>query len=232
MTAVTASPQPAVREADQRLLHSPAVAAALVSGVLAIVVAVVGHMLAGSWRSQNHEKALEVRTALATDMSKSFTLAVGAAQEIASGLVVGPTPGPSEHAAAVQAAFGAGYAQWQINGGRVAAELSARFADEEIVHEWNLYRLAVTRFYRLSAVLPANERDYLIRYVRSYLRHMTTRPWAVGTVPRHVRWGALEQSRKFSRSLAYRRTYDKLSAAFLSLGDVFVQEVLRLRPEV
>lgn len=34
------------------------------------------------------------------------------------------------------------------------------------------------------------------------------------------------------RSLAYRRTYDKLSSSFLSLGDAFVEEVLKLHPEV
>jgi hypothetical protein len=212
------------------LFHSPAIAAALLSGAIALVVAFVGPMVARTW--QNHEKRLEVRTILATDMSRSFTMAVGAGQRVASGLVYGPTGDRARNAAIVQAAYNAGLGQWQVDGGRVTAELSARFGDDAIVHEWSLYRLAVTRFYRLSAVLPATDRRYLVSYVRSYFEHVETIPSAASAAPRNVNWSVLRKNRRFSRSLAYRRAYDQLSSSFLSLGDAFVEEMLELDPKV
>jgi hypothetical protein len=235
MAAIAASPaeQIGIKEKGHglaTLVHSPAVAAALLSGAFAIVVGLAAPMLARTW--QNHEKALEVRTTLATDMSKSFTMALGASQRVASGLVYEPTGDRDRNAAVVQAAYNAGLGRWQIDGGRITAELSARFTGNDIVHEWSLYRLAVARFYRLSAVLPADDRPYLIGYVRSYLDHMKTVPWAASALPQNVGWDVLQKNKRFSRSLAYRRTYDKLSASFLSLGDALVGEVLTLHPEV
>jgi hypothetical protein len=213
------------------LLFSPAMTAALLSGVIAIVVAFVG--LLPTLQAQRHEKQLEIRTELAADMGKSFTMAVGAAQRVASGLIYGPTGNRARNAAVVQNAYNSGLGQWQIDGSRIMAELSARYPESPIVREWALYRLAVTRFYRLSAVLPPGERPEFISKLRTYFKYMrATAPWAVNAVPRdeRVNWTRLEQNRKFKRSIEYRRTYDQLSASFLSLGDAFVEEMLKLRP--
>jgi hypothetical protein len=214
------------------LVHSPAVAAALVSGAIAAVVALAGPTLARKW--QNHEKTLEVRTTLATDMSKSFTMAVGAGQRVASGLIYGPTGDRHRNAAVVQAAYNTGLGQWQVDGGRITAELNARYAGSEIIHDWKVYRLAVTRFYRLSAALPGNQRRFFVGYVRKYYTNMQAMPWAASALPnvKAKEWTALEKSKKFRKSLAFRRSYDKVSSSFLSLGDAFVGEVLKLHPQV
>ena len=214
------------------LVHSPAVAAALVSGALALVVALAGPTLARKW--QNHEKTLEVRTTLATDMSKSFTMAVGAGQRVASGLIYGPTGDPHRNAAVVQSAYNAGLGQWQVDGGRIAAELSARYSDRAILHDWKVYRLAVTRFYRLSAAMPGNQRRFFVRYVRKYYTNMQGVSWASAALPKVTKkeWAALRKDKKFRKSLAFRRSYDKVSSSFLSLGDAFVGEVLKLHPQV
>ena len=212
-------------------LHSPAVAAAVLSTATALIVAFVGPMVQRT--AQNHEKGLEVRTALATDMSKSFTMAIGSGQRVASGLIYATTGDRNRNAAVVQAAYNAGLGRWQIDAGRISAQLSARFQDDGIVRRWRSYRLAVTRFYRLSAVLPAGERRYLAVHLRSYFAHLrTVDPSLAPALPRKVRWNALMRTKRFSRSVAYRRTYDKLSASFLSLGDAFVGEVVKLRPDV
>jgi hypothetical protein len=235
MAAIAASPSERIsgREKAQgvaALIHSPAVAAALLSGLIALVAALVGPMLARS--VQSHEKALEVRTTLATDMSKSFTMAVGAGQRVASGLIYGPTGDRHRNAAAVQGAYNAGLGQWQVDGGRITAELSARYTGNDIIKKWQRYRLAVTRFYRLSAALPAQQRGSFVGLVKSYFKEMKAVSWAPPAVRQKVDWGALEQSKGFRSSVRYRRAYDKVSAAFLSLGDAFVEQVLTLHPEV
>jgi hypothetical protein len=214
------------------LVHSPAVAGALVSGAIAVIVAVLAPTLAQKW--QNHAKRLEVRTTLATDMSKSFTLAVGAGQRVASGLIYGPTGNRRRNAAVVQAAYNSGLGQWQVDGGRITAELTSRYAGSPIIHDWKVYRLAVTRFYRLSAAIPGNQRGFFVRYVRKYYTNMQAVPWAASALPavKPTEWAALGKSKKFRKSLGFRRSYDKVSSSFLSLGDAFVAEMLTLRPQV
>jgi hypothetical protein len=217
------------------LIRSPAVLAALLTtllgGLIALVGTVVGPMVATG--VQNHEKSLEVRTALATDMSRSFTMAVGAGQRVASGLIYGPTGNRKQNAAVAQAAYNAGLGQWQVDGGRIAAELTARYRGDPIIQQWRLYRLAVTRFYRLSAVIPGDQRRFFVRYVRAYFKQMRGFEWARSArLPKNVKWGALERTKRFRHHLNYRRTYDKLSASFLLLGDAFVGQIVKLHPDV
>jgi hypothetical protein len=215
--------------AISRVFHPAHVATAL----LGLVGVFGGPMVAQ--KLQNHEKSLQVETTLATDMSKSFTMAIGAGQRVASGLIYEPTGDRHKNAAAVQAAYNAGLGQWQVDGGRIGAALAARYKKDTIIGEWRRYRLAVTRFYRLSALVPGDERRSFVRGVQLYLERMRGIPWAASAVPGKrtvVNWQALRQIRNFKKSKAFRRTYDKVSAAFLLLGDAFVQETLNLRPEV
>jgi hypothetical protein len=235
MASIAASPAERISTGQKKLslgalVQSPAVAAALLSGLIALVAALVGPMLARNL--QNHEKALEVRTTLATDMSKSFTMAVGAGQRVASGLIYGPTGDPIENAAVVQGAYNAGLGQWQVDGGRITAELSARYSGS-IVGHWTRYRRAVTRFYRLSAVLPAHTRRAFVADIQSYFTYVKTKePWAGSAIPKRVNWAALGRVKGFRDTPEYRTTYDQLSAAFLSLGDAFVERIVKLQPEV
>jgi hypothetical protein len=84
----------------------------------------------------------------------------------------------------------------------------------------------------LSAALPGDQRGAFVRYVKRYFKEMKAIPWAAPAVRVNVDWAALRQSKKFRKSVRYRRAYDKASAAFLSLGDAFVEQVLKLHPEV
>jgi hypothetical protein len=234
MSAIAAT-RPRERSTDKSLslgalLHSPAVATALVGATITALGWFVGPMVAN--KAQNHEKSLEVRTTLATDMSKSFTMAVGASQRVASGLIYGPTGDPVKNAAVVQGAYNEGLGHWQVNGGRITAELSARYTDA-IVGKWTRYRRAVTRFYRLSAVLPAHTRRAFVTDINRYFRDLKKKePWARPAIPKRVNWAALLKVKGFRDTPEYRTTYDQLSGAFLSLGDAFVEQVVKLPPKV
>lgn len=213
------------------LLQSPAVAAALLSGVVALLAAFVGPMVARSF--QNREKSLELKTTLATDMSTSFTQAVGAGQRVASGLIYGPTGNRHRNAAVVQAAYNAGLGQWQIDAGRIGAELAARYKDEDFSYQWRRYKNAVTRFYRLSAAIPAGDRSSYANRTWTYLTQMKRVPWAGTAISLSgVDWPPLYQTKKFRKNASYRRAYDRVSSMFLMLGDAFVNEMLTLHPEV
>jgi hypothetical protein len=233
MSTIAASPPRAIGvdrpQGRWAFIHSPTVAAAVLGLVATLLGAVVGPMM--TTRAQNHEKSLDVRTTLATDMSKSFTTAVGAGQRVASGLIYGPTGDRRRNAAAVQAAYNSGLGRWQVDGGRIAAELSARYTGT-VVEEWKRYRFAITRFYRLSAALPGDERRLFVADVQSYFDRMKIVTWAASAIPAKVDWPALRQTRKFRKSPRYRKAYDALSNSFLSIGDAFVNQVLKLQPEL
>ena len=80
--------------------------------------------------------------------------------------------------------------------------------------------------------LPGDERQYFIGYVRSYFKHLKAVPWAAPIVPKMKKsdWAVPQRSKRFS--VEYRRTYDKLSASYISLGEAFLGRMLKLHPEV
>jgi hypothetical protein len=63
-------------------------------------------------------------------------------------------------------------------------------------------------------------------------QHMEAKPWATAALPGAVEWQTLQKTKRFRKSAPYRRAYDKVSASFLSLGDAFVGEVLKLHPQI
>jgi hypothetical protein len=97
-------------------------------------------------------------------------------------------------------------------------------------------RMRPERSRLLSArrALEAIQRRDFIRRVRAYLKDTREMAWAAPVVPRDhtVNWQALERERGFSRSVSYRQTYDRLSSAFLALGDAFIGQMLKLRPQI
>lgn len=234
MSSIAASPPKETNLAKPlslRILHSPAVATALLGAIITVFGWFVGPMVARTL--QNREKSLDVKTTLATDMSKSFTQAVGAGQRVASGLIYGPTGNRHRNAAVVQSAYNAGLGQWQVDAGRIGAELAARYQDPAFVYQWRRYKNAVTRFYRLSAALSAGDRASFVNRTQAYFTKVKkTVPWASPAISLGVDWTPLYQAKKFRKSVKYRRAYDKVSALFLSLGDAFVDEMLKLHPEV
>jgi hypothetical protein len=234
MSSIAASPPKDTTLARPLSLRSVVRSPGAAKALLGLIVTGLGWFVAPmvAQKLQDHEQKLQVRTTIATDMSKSFTTAVGAGQRVASGLIYGPTGDRRRNAAVVQSAYNAGLGQWQVDGGRITAELSARYTGNDIVAEWQGYRLAVTRFYRLSAALPAYQRQTFVGYVKAYFEEMKDVSWAPPAISAKVDWAALRQSKKFRKSLRYRQAYDEVSTAFLSLGDAFVEQVLQLHPEV
>jgi hypothetical protein len=238
MSTIAADAPKGIRAKRRRrrtaLIHSPVLiaglATTLLGGLLALAGTLGGPMVAST--VQKRAKSLDVKTTLATDMTSSFTEAVGAGQRVASGLTYGPTGDRRRNAAVVQSAYNAGLGQWQVDAGRVGAELAARYNNKAFITQWRRYKNAVTRFYRLSAALSAGDRTSYVNRTWSYFTRMKRVPWASRAISLAVDWGPLYQTKKFRKNARYRRAYDKVSSVFLSLGDAFVDHMLSLHPEV
>src|SRR5262249_17840742 len=121
------------KQAAKGLLSSPLVVALVTAGLTVLVVP----FLTREW--QNHEKQLNLKTAIAIDMSRSSANAVGAGRRVGTGVVYAVTADPRVNRAVIQDAYNRGFGQWQVDKGRLSAELFARFSGDPVVGDWRGY---------------------------------------------------------------------------------------------
>ena len=212
-----------------KLAITGGVFAAIISGVFAVLVAFMAPELARGW--QTHDKRIEVRTAIATELSRSFTRAIGAGQRVGDGLIYGPTGDASANAAVVQAECNRGLGQWRIDSGRLDAELAARYPDNPIVGAWHVYTAAVVEYFRLGAGIPESDRLQLVTALRGYLNRVT-RPNSSVPVIAASNWRAMTRVAHFHKRPDFHRAYDKVSEALLTLGDRYVEQELNLKKPI
>jgi hypothetical protein len=262
--ATVAAPQPVgqrfkslVAHARARLAHSlnwlfssPLIVAIVAAALTATVVP----LLTREW--QKNEKQLAVKTALATDMSRSLTQAIGAGRRIGTGLVYAPTTNQAENKAVIQGEYNRGLGTWQVDRGRLEAQLVARYSGDQIedggpriAAEWSSYARAVEHFYRLGAVIPGDVRFALVTTLRSYFESLRTKPWAshllgnrawadLGEKVASLRNRPSARERRANLALFYekqgvfRRSYSTVADTLLLVGERFVERLLELKPQV
>ena len=194
--------------------------------ILILAVGTVLTFLAGfvtqelTTRSQNHQKRLELKTSLASEIDRSFTTAVGIARSVGTGTVFSSTGEPVTRAG-FAAAYNRGLGEWQINSAGVTAELSARF-DRPLVDTWREYSQAVANLFRVAAVQPpgTDERLSIVsalrRYVSSYSDISEKKPFD---------WRVLKDTNKrFSKVAGFTKTYRALSDWILARGDQLIRK--------
>jgi hypothetical protein len=231
-----------VKGAVKGFLSSPLVVALVTAGLTVLVVP----LLTREW--QNHEKRLNLKTAIAIDMSRSSANAVGAGRRVGTGVVYAVTADPRVNRAVIQDAYNRGFGQWQVDRGRLAAQLSARFPGNPVVDDWRRYAVAVEQYYRLGAAgIPEQDRQVLVRSLSRYLTAQSTpaeTSLLLSTATKWREWwrtalvdrpGARDRSRLrdfYRRQHAFRKAYVELSDTLLLSGNRLVEEVLSLSPRV
>ncbi len=220
----------------------------------AALTATVVPLLTREW--QKNEKQLTVKTALATDMSRSFTKAIGAGRRIGTGLVYAPTTNQAENKAVIQGEYNRGLGTWQVDRGRLVAQLFARYRGDlidnggsPIVSEWRSYARPVEQFYRLGADIPREVRGDLVTTLQSYFESLGTEPWSSQLLGESA---SLDLQRKlaslrdrptikdrrsnldlfYEKRGAFRRSYSTVADTLLLVGERFVERLLELKPQV
>jgi hypothetical protein len=226
----------------------------MVAIVGAALTATVVPLLTREW--QKNEKQLNLKTALATDMSQAFTNALGAGRRIGTGLVYAPTADRAQNKAVIQGEYDRGLGKWQVDRERLAAELFARYRGDligepgsPIVSEWRSYARAVEQFYRLGASIPSDLRGDLVTTLRSYFASLEREPWSNQVLGKR-QWDSLQQKlanlrdkpggkvRRANLGLyyekrgAFRRSYSTVADTLLLVGERFVERLLELQPRV
>lgn len=246
MTTIASSSRPTVSSDTSRPARGAQVihgvkwtlsAPVVVALVTAALTATVVPFLTREW--QNHEKRINLKTAIAVDMSRSTANAIGAGRRVGTGVVYAVTADPRVNRAVIQDAYNRGLGQWQVDTGRLSAQLLARFGGREIVDDWRHFAQAVELFYKLGAVIPAEDRG---RFVRSLRHYLTTGPsvnegrWAsvwpalLDRPSAKERRGNLKEFR--AKQLTFRRKYAQVADRLLLVGNQLVEELLTLNPKV
>ncbi len=167
--------------------------------------------------SENHQRALDVKTALVGDMSDAITKALMTGRLVATDVI--PKTGST-----VQGPFNAGLQAWQEQQAKIGTELEAYFPNTGISGGWRQYGEIVTNVYFLSAT-GVEDRATRIEQLRNALR---ARGWCAGV---GIDWGPLTaENERTPRSTRFHQSYVALDGCVLGHGDDLVQAVLSRTP--
>jgi hypothetical protein len=184
------------------------------AGVSALVIP----SITGKW--QDRKQQIELRTSLASDMSRAYTDVIVNGRFVAGGLVYSGSTSKVENTAAAQRAWTSALHDWLVESGRLTAELTGRYPDDDIAPNWRRYVAAVTAYMRIGSQLDPDERERVLAAERAY----------VGD--RVLDWSALTRNKGFKGDPKFRVNFAALGESLIARGDRLVEEELTLDPRV
>ena len=168
--------------------------------------------------SQNHQRALEVKTSLVSDMSDAIAKSLMVARLVATDVI--PKTGAS-----AQGPFNTGLQEWQEQQAKLGTELEAYFPGSRVSGEWRQYAETVTNVYFLSAT-GVEDRLPLVEKLQKRLR---ARKWCSGNPA--IDWASIRsENQRTPRTALFHQSYIALNSCVLGRGDDLVHEVLGLTP--
>jgi hypothetical protein len=181
---------------------------------VAVVVALLVNWLIPQFtrKWQDHQKALEIKTALVSEMSESVSSAVMTGRFIASGLVRRSSADPR----ADQRAWNEGYRGWTTSSASIGAKLEAYLEKSDVGAEWRSFANVVTDYFQLSANVGPT-RSAQVREIFAY--RGLPKNLQLSRKDRHV----LASS---NSSPVFHRAYAELGRGILERRDDLVQRVL------
>lgn len=173
----------------------------IVALVSTLLVSLVIPKLTRQW--QDHQKELEIQTALVGSMSKSASDAVISGRLLASGLYQGRE---------WQRIYNNSIRTWSVDGSVAGANLQAYFPRSDIGAEWRAYVVVVTDYLQLAG--PSSSRTAQVDQIRSLVPGL------------RLRWRAIAAG----RGQAFQDGYRALGFELLNRRDVLIAEVLAGHP--
>jgi hypothetical protein len=204
---IAAAQAPQARAARGRTLREWLGNPLIVAVATTILASLVIPQLTRQW--QDHQKALEIQTALVSSMSESVSDALVSGRMIASGVF--PAGGS-------QKAYNAAVRSWSIESSVTGAKLEAYFPGTGVGDDWRSYGNAVTNYLLLTGKVDGY-RSSVVAGLRGYRELPGTRP--------PINWRALEAQ---NAGVAFQRSYVLLGFALLDRRDTLVKRVLGEHP--
>jgi hypothetical protein len=212
------APPEAERTSRLRILAADVGPKLFITLVAAGVSALLIPWITGKW--QDHKQQLELRTSLASDMSRAYTSVVVTGRFVTGGLIYAGSTSKAENTATTQNAWTGAVHDWLVDSGTIEAQLTGRYGPDGIAAEWRDFVNAVTRYMRIGSEVAPADRTALLQAEKAY----------VG--PTSFAWEPLTRMKSFKNDPAFRTSYTELGAWLLGRGDALVQEELGLSPKV
>jgi hypothetical protein len=183
----------------------------------AAITALLIPWITGKW--QDHKQQLELRTALASDMSRAYTDVIINGRFVTRGLVYSGSESDTVDRAASQTVWTTALHDWLVESGRLTAELSGRYPGHAITREWREYVAAVSAYMLIGAGGVPAERVEALATAREYVGEDA------------LAWGPLRTKRPKS-DLKFRASFTALGSRLIARGDALVEQELTLDPRV
>lgn len=186
-----------------------------------LIVTIVGALLINliipriTSRSQNHQRALEVKTALVRELSSAIADVLTTGRLVATDVI--PKTGGG-----AQAPFNNGLAGWQKEQAALGSQLQAYFRDPSLETEWRGFGSLATDLYFLSGT-GVEERAVKAGRLR---RGLAARRWCPQISPGDWQTLTTENGGNPDRSSAFHQAYIAADECLLSHGRDLVQRVL------
>jgi hypothetical protein len=196
-----------VRAARSRALREWLGNPLVVTIVSTVLVTLVVPQLTRQW--QDHQKALEIQTALVSSMSESVSDAVISGRMITSGLF------PAGDA---QRVYNTAIRSWSVDSSVASAKLEAYFPRTGLGEDWRRYGDVVGDYLLLTGAVDGY-RPTVVAQIHDYGALPRTRP--------PIRWSTLAAR---NSGAAFQQSYVLLGFALLERRDALVQRVLGEHP--
>lgn len=198
---------PEARSARGRALREWLGNPLVVAVATTVLASLVIPQLTRQW--QDHQKALEIQTALVSAMSESVSDAVVSGRMIASGVF--PAGGS-------QRAYNNAIRSWSVESSVTGAKLEAYFPGTGVGDDWRAYAAVITDYLLLTGKVDGY-RPSVVAQIRLYRERPRTRP--------PINWRALEAR---NSGAAFQQSYVLLGFALLDRRDTLVKRVLAEHP--
>jgi hypothetical protein len=201
--------RPQWHEVAYRWLSAPLLITVVGAGLINFVIPEITR------KSENHQRALDVKTGLVGDMSEAVARALTASRLVATDVV---RDGTTAH-------FNRGLQAWKEQQAKLGTELEAYFPGTGVGSEWKQYGQIVTDVYFLSGS-GLEDRP---RRVKRLLGALGTRGWC-SAIP-DSDWAAVKsENEPAPRTPGFHQSYVRLNSCVLTRSDDLVQQVLRRTP--
>jgi hypothetical protein len=170
-------------------------------------------------KSQNHQRALEVKTALVRELSGAIADVLTTGRLVATDVI--PKTGGT-----AQAPFNSGLAAWQARQAELGSQLEAYFPHTRIANDWSRYGALATDLYFLSGT-GVEERAVKAEELR---KGLAARRWCMHVSAQDWQTLTTENEGHPDRSSDFHRSYIAVDQCLLSHGDDLVRSVLAQDP--
>jgi len=194
-----------------------------------LVILLVGAVISGvlipfftrSW--QNHQKSLDIKNDLVTEISKTVTTMMINVQYFLENM----KKMSKEEEQKIQQKYNNDYKNWSIAEEIISSRLEAYFPTQNIIQQWKEYTEIINNIYTLSTTDEKSKRPQKINEIKQYLNAQASE-----TTINQINWDMLEDRKKYINEKGeftneYLDNWWKLKKLILNAENSIIQDVIK-----